>query len=461
MYPSTYNLARSLAVARSASPRFVRAASTRQRQQAKIVTPPVEPLVYNKSTKEIPSFMKVYNTYDLFCYTSLSFVTAQSWLLKLATKALPYVPTPLIKAFVCPVYTGGENFAEVRQTGRKLLERGVGNMMLSYSVEDAEGNMDGAQLEQSVAEIKGSISEVLVKQNEMAAAAYAAGEVPAAPASGYVALKPTGLMENSADILANCHKPEYAEKYEKYLDVCRSLCQYALDHGKGKVVIVFDAEKDWLQKGVYDAQRRMMKEFNHNGTVVVAGTVQMYLQHSLEFLKGELALAEQEGYQVAMKLVRGAYIHSEPDRWNVIHRTKAESDASYNAGVDLMLNHLMADWKAGNHPPKGPVSRLVVASHNLNSCDRVAERIQREVPELNLADNEDVVFGQLMGMNDDQSTDLSQRGFKVIKYVPWGPAKETKEYLTRRLEENGDAARGGWSHFTSGVRELTNRMLSR
>lgn len=413
-------------------------------------------LASSTSSSKIPEFMKSYTSRDLACYTGLSFVTAQPWLLKLATKALPYTPTFLIKALVCPIYTGGENFAEVRTTGRRLLDRGIGNMMLSYAVEDADGTLNAEAFAQSIAQIKASITEVLVKQNEMARARYNAGEVPAAPASGYIALKPTGLLEGSADILANFAKPEYAERYEKYLDVCRSLCEYANKHGNGQVVIVFDAEKDWLQKGVYDVQRRMMKEFNHDSKVVVAGTVQMYLQGSVDFLRGEIEAARKGGYQVAMKLVRGAYLHSEPDRMNVIHRTKKDTDASFDAGTDLMLDSLVESWKTGSK--SGPVSRLIVASHNIDSCDRVASRIENEVPaDFSLEDNEDVVFGQLMGMNDDQSTDLSQRGVKVVKYVPWGPAKDTKDYLTRRLEENGDAARGGWNHFLGGMRELMRR----
>ncbi|KAH3686171.1 hypothetical protein WICPIJ_002852, partial [Wickerhamomyces pijperi] len=31
---------------------------------------------------------------------------------------------------------------------------------------------------------------------------------------------------------------------------------------------------------------------------------------------------------------------------------------------------------------------------------------------------------------------------KLVKYVPWGPPLETKDYLLRRLQENGDAVRG-------------------
>lgn len=443
---------------------FKRYASTRQRQQADVFQPTLEnDLAKAKAEQQktgIPSFMKKYSSYDLMCYTALCFVTSQPWLLKLATKALPYTPTPLVKSFVCPIYCGGENFDEVRATARKLLDRGVGNMMLSYAVEDADGTLGAESFDASIKQIKASITEILLKHNKVSEAAYAAGEVAAPAASGYIALKPTGLMEGSADILANYNNPAYAEKYEKYLDVCRSICQYAKDNGEGKVVIVFDAEKDWLQKGVYDTQRRMMKEFNHNGEVITAGTVQMYLQGSYDFLKNEIATAKKEGYQVAMKLVRGAYTHSEPDRWNVIHKTKADTDASYNAGTNLMLDNIVESWKTGDR--NGLVSRLIVASHNFDSCNMIAQRVEKEAPaEYDYLRNEDIVYGQLMGMNDDQSSDLSDRGHKVVKYVPWGPAKETKDYLTRRLEENGDAARGGWEHFVGGVRELSKRMFSR
>lgn len=434
-----------------ASPTSVRLISTRPaNRQANVDTSIARP-----KEEKVPAFMKAYPTSELWRYTALSFVTAQPWLLKLATKMLPYTPTFVVRFFVCPVYTGGETCSEVRATGEKLLKRGITNMMLSYAVEDADGKLDKSAFAASVDEIKRSVSEVLVPQYELASQEYAQGRTVHAPASGYVALKPTGVLEGSADILANFDKPEYKEKYENYLQVCRSICEYAKQKGKGKVVIMFDAEKIWLQKGVYDAQRRMMKEFNKNGEVIVAGTVQMYLQHSVDFVKNEMKLAKEQGYQIALKLVRGAYVHSEPTRMQDIHLTKQDTDDSYNAGTNAMLDELVTSWKSGK---PGPVSRLIVASHNLDSCNQIASRVTTSAPKgFDFSRNEDVVYGQLLGMNDDQSMDLAERGLKVVKYVPWGPAKATKEYLTRRLEENGDAARGGWEHFFGGVRELLGR----
>ena len=54
-----------------------------------------------------------------------------------------------------------------------------------------------------------------------------------------------------------------------------------------------------------------------------------------------------------------------------------------------------------------------------------------------------VVLGQLLGMADNVTYDLitNNKIGNVIKYVPWGPPLETKEYLLRRLEENGDAVK--------------------
>lgn len=93
-----------------------------------------------------------------------------------------------------------------------------------------------------------------------------------------------------------------------------------------------------------------------------------------------------------------------------------------------------------------PVGRVIVASHNEESMALVDKRISEVFDKnnnnavLNVSRDQDesVVFGQLMGMAEDQGEELAKRGHKVIKYVPWGPTKETKEYLIRRLEENGD-----------------------
>jgi len=195
------------------------------------------------------------------------------------------------------------------------------------------------------------------------------------------------------------------------------------------VKLLIDAEESWMQDAADDLVVDMMRKYNTEKAIVF-NTLQMYRWDRLDYLKELHAEAKAKGFYVGMKLVRGAYMEKENDRalangyMSPICESKKATDRNFDNGVTYMLEN-------------SAMLSLFAGTHNEESSYLIMQLMQ----ENNIPKNSDMVwFGQLYGMSDHISYNLSEAGYNVAKYLPFGPVKDVMPYLIRRAEENTSVA---------------------
>lgn len=412
--------------------------------------------IYDIKAPSSISYLKTIPRNQLFSLSMIGVVTLNKFFLDSCIKLFPYVPIPIIKLFISDLYCGGETMDEVLQCGKELQKRGISNMMLSLTIEDAEGTKN-IDIDYIVSETIASIHKILLPNflSQLDGTASNINDI----APGYIALKPSALVKNPSEVLLNFGNTKdiyWAEQRQVLIDNCskitKEICQLNKDllarypdRQSPFFVSTIDAEKYDLQKnGVYELQRILFQKFNsmEDKFASCIGTWQLYLKDSLKDIIEEQKMAERGNYKLGLKLVRGAYIHTEPNREMIIHNTKPDTDNHYNKVATLVTNDMLANGESSIF------GHLVIASHNYHSQLIATNLIKNSKSPNKAFVQSNVIFGQLLGMADNVTHDLiNTYGVKnIIKYVPWGPAIETKDYLLRRLQENGDAVRAdnGW-----------------
>jgi len=194
--------------------------------------------------------------------------------------------------------------------------------------------------------------------------------------------------------------------------------------------VLADAEQSYLQFAINNFVEQMMYLHNTNHhKPVIFNTVQNYLIGSGRYIRYELAKVEFFGpeYPVALKLVRGAYLDEEINLTkrtgiDVVYTKKIDTDNNYNANCEAIVQKMT------------PISRLVVATHNRDSVYQIADIIEKRLPSSRLADL--VYFASLYGLNEPLGYMCIDRGFKAVKYLPYGEKEIILPYLLRRGKES-------------------------
>ncbi|KAG0360641.1 hypothetical protein BG005_010224 [Podila minutissima] len=212
-----------------------------------------------------------------------------------------------------------------------------------------------------------------------------------------------------------------------------ALCDQALGtHTR----LMVDAEQTYFQLAINTAVLHLQQKYNaksHPDGPLIFNTYQMYLKAAPRHLRDDYRHSQRNGYVVAAKLVRGAYLNSERQRTKDLGLADPICDGikathmAYDAGVQFLLH------KIGSATLATTGAVVVVASHNKASVVKACRQMQA----LGIAPGEGVVmFGQLLGMYDQLSYTLGAHGYGIYKYVPYGPIQKVIPYLLRRAQEN-------------------------
>ncbi|MBZ5857052.1 proline dehydrogenase family protein [Flavihumibacter profundi] len=215
-------------------------------------------------------------------------------------------------------------------------------------------------------------------------------------------------------------------EWDRVIGRMHKICSIAADK---KVGVLIDAEETWIQDPVDALCMEMMACYNTEKAVVY-NTLQLYRHDRLQFLKDSYQAAENKGFVLGAKLVRGAYMEKERKRAeemnyrSPIQPNKEATDRDYNHAVAFCIEH---------------IERIatIVASHNENSNLLATKLLQQKNLPLH---HDHIHFSQLFGMSDNITFNLAKAGCPVSKYLPFGPINDVVPYLMRRAQENSSVS---------------------
>lgn len=301
-------------------------------------------------------------------------------------------------------FCGGETIAQCANTTKLLDGLGVGTI-LDYSVEGKESE---AEFDHTADEIFATIQTAKGNRN-----------IP------FCVFKVTGIARHALLEKVNLGSPlssSEATEFDRVKNRVNRLCKAAFE---ADTPIFIDAEESWIQDTIDQLAEDMMLLYNTKKAIVY-NTAQLYRHDRLAYIKAAHERASNGGYYFGVKLVRGAYMEKE--------RTRAE-EMGYPSPIQASKKNTDQDFDAALVYCIANIDRIAICAgtHNEQSSALLTQLIDE-----NGIDHQDprVYAAQLFGMSDHLSFNLSHSGYRVAKYVPYGPIKEVIPYLIRRAEEN-------------------------
>jgi len=381
----------------------------------------------HKSDKELK---KAYRLFQTFGYP---FIVNQGPKLANLALSLRLPIRGLIKNTLFAQFCGGETIAESYPSAQQLFQNGIG-AILDYSVE-GEGTPE--DFVNSFDELMKVITEAADRPE------YPFAVFKCTAIGSFSMLQSATSSIRSGDFLSFKNTTEYKSFEQRFKD----LCEHAF---KTNTKLFIDAEESYIQDAIDEITYEQMALYNTE-TAIVYNTIQLYRTGRIAEMKKRIAKARAEGYKIAFKLVRGAYMEKEAQRAeekgyvNPIQKTKQDSDRDYDTAIKLCFDNR-------------DVVSLCAGTHNEESSLLLAQLLNDNDVSIN---DDRFWFAQLYGMSDHISYNLAASGYNVAKYLPYGPIKEVLPYLSRRAKENSSVKGQAGRELSLITSELKRRKLSK
>ncbi|KAL8853607.1 MAG: hypothetical protein Q9221_001593 [Calogaya cf. arnoldii] len=425
--------------------------------------PPIAPLTPPLSLLALPTLIRSYLISTISATPVL--LTPSLWILSsLAHSKSPFLQVEhnrllhyIVKKTIYAQFCAGETPSEVKRTATDLRKTGYHGIVLNYAKELVFDK--GAPIRQNerdqakdIEDWKQGLLKTLKLVNH----------------GDYAALKFSGAGPSVVQRLIGKLPPTAAVS-----QATKEVCDYAKVTG---IKLLWDAEQNSVQPGIDQWTLDLQREYNRDGVAVVYGTYQAYAVSTPKILAQHLAIAHRDGFTLGVKLVRGAYMGSDPR--HLFWASKDETDRVHDRIAEALIRR---EWNESLSPledtdgqkPAFPNVSVVLATHNHESV-RKAVAIRQEQCQKG-QELIDLSYAQLMGMADDLGTELILAGknsratttraktelSKTFKYTAWGSVRECLTYLLRRAQENqGSLGRTRIGRIALG-KEIRRRLLSR
>lgn len=295
-------------------------------------------------------------------------------------------------------FLGGETTSECIPKIRSLRKEEVGTL-LGYNIEaELDGSSKDAQL---IREQTEHVLSSIDTQGQLARTFCPDATITGGDNRRWVRIKVTGLIPNpvalyhGSNAILRAREENGLDKHVPYPGLPHASDWEAALNGKGvteadrkelqelrsvletiarrarenNVRIVIDAKQSWYQPVIDSLTDELMQKYNSlDGPATCIASFQAYLRRYLQLLDQQIKRAEEKGYKLLFKQVRGAYMVTEDARWKKEGRdgpgpvwaTKEETDASYNYGIEKTISVVKDQVQNTGHSGLG----AVFATHN-------------------------------------------------------------------------------------------------